>query len=768
MRHSPMAAEAVSDAPQGPGIPPTWTSSTKDLVSTALGSSRIWASFGYGIVNEVYWPSTGEPQIRDLGFIVRGRAGWTEIKRAQRYVLTTTDAHVPLPKFVHEGADYRLTLECLPHPLRDSLLIHYALEAEDARLYVLLSPHLQGEGDNVALAGQDLSAQRGPVALCLRADVDFTRTSAGYAGTSDGWTDFDRNGQMSWAFGRARNGNLALTGELAHSTGTLALAFAGSPEGARTLARASLADDYDTTRTLFVTGWRNWGNGLRLPYTTPELRREAELSATLLKVHEDRTYNGAIVASLSVPWGQSRNDPGGYHLVWTRDAVEAAMALVAVGKFDDAARVLAYLIATQAPAGNWAQNYFPSGEGYWTGKQLDEVALPVLLAAKLMAVGHLVVARPVEQMIRRAVGYIARNGPITQQDRWEENAGASPFTLSVTLAAMVCCSRFLSPEERDYLLALADCWNERIESWTLVRGGGLCSQYGVDGYYVRLGPSIADGGLAGTIDVRNRSHGATPAAQLLGLEFLALVRFGLRRADDPRILDTMRLVDARLRLETPSGPSYHRYEGDGYGEHEDGSAFDGTGIGRLWPLLTGERGHYALAAGQSAAPYLEAMLRMTGPGGLIPEQVWDGPPLAERGLYPGKPSGSAMPLVWAHAEFLKLVAAQASGRPVELMDAVVERWTRMPPRAARWFWRRNSRFRRAPRGRRLEFEEDTPFTLSFVVDDGPPSRLRSAPTHFGLHGVTVDGDALARANRIDLTLTPASGEAVSESIELFD
>jgi glucoamylase len=764
-----MADDDLTDAPDGPGIAPTWTSSAKDLVSTALGSSRIWASFGHGIVNEVYWPSTGQPQIRDLGFIVKGPAGWTEIKRAQRYVLTTPGAHVPLPKFVHEGDDYRLTLECLPHPLRDALLIRYALEGDGAQLYVLLSPHLQGDdADNVALAGQDLATHSGAVAICLRADTDFTRTSAGYAGASDGWTDFDRHGEMTWDFERARNGNLALIGELAATTGTLALAFAPSPDGARTLARASLADDYDTTRTLFVTGWQNWGRGLQFPYTTPELRHEAELSAALIKVHEDRTYNGAIVASLSVPWGRNRNDPGGYHLVWTRDAVEAALALITVGKPDDAARVLAYLIATQAPAGNWAQNYFPSGEGYWTGKQLDEVALPVLLAAKLMDVGQLVVAPPVETMIRSAIGYIVRNGPITQQDRWEENAGASPFTLSVLLAAMVSCTRFFAPDERAYLLALADCWNERIESWTLVTDAELCSRYGVAGYYVRLGPRVTDGGLGGTIEVRNRLHEEAPARQLLGLEFLALVRAGIRRADDPRIVDTMRLVDTKLRVETPSGPSFHRYEDDGYGEHEDGSAYDGTGIGRLWPLLTGERGHFALAAGQSAAPYLDAMLRMTGPGGLIPEQIWDGPPMPERGLYPGKPSGSAMPLVWAHAEFLKLIAAQASGRPVELMDAVVERWNREPPRAARWFWRRNSLFRRAPHGRELDFEDDAPFTLGLSVDGGAPTRLQSAPGQFGLHQVAVAADTLAHAGRLDITLTRASGEAVSDHIELFD
>ena len=412
-----MADEAASDAPGAPGVPPTWTSSAKDLVSTALGSSRIWATFGFGIVNEVYWPSTGQPQLRDLGFIIKGPKGWTEIKRADRYLMTTPRAHVPLPRFVHESEDFRLEFECLPHPLRDSLLINYRLEGDDLKLYVLVAPHLGGEqADNHAEAGEDLSACRGPLALCLRADSGFSRSSAGFVGTSDGWQDFEQHDEMRWTYRRASGGNVALTGELDATTGILALAFAETLDGAWTLARSSLADDYDTPRRMFMNQWDDWSRSLVIPHSSPELGREAELSAAVLKIHEDRTYNGALVASLSVPWGQSRDDLGGYHLVWTRDAVEAALALVAVGKGDDAARVLAYLIGTQGDDGSWAQNYFPSGRGYWTGNQLDEVVMPLLLAAKLRATGSLIVARPVEDMIHRAIGYVVRNGPLTDQD----------------------------------------------------------------------------------------------------------------------------------------------------------------------------------------------------------------------------------------------------------------------------------------------------------------------------------------------------------------
>ncbi len=299
------AGKPSGEAPGAPGIAPTWTSSAKDMVSTSLGQSRVWATFGFGIVNEVYWPSTGLPQIRDLGFIIAGPNGWTEVKRAQRYMLATPAAYVPLVRVVHEAADYRLELEYLPHPMRDSLLINYKLDGDGLRLYALLAPHLnQDRRDNEALAGADLSARHGESALCLRADNGFSRTSAGYVGVSDGWQDFSRNGRMRWTYAKAGAGNVALTAELAGNSGVMALSFSQTLDGARTLARSSLADDYDEVRRIFTDQWEEWGRTLQIPHAAPELRREAELSAAVIKIHEDRTYAGAIVASLSRTLGR--------------------------------------------------------------------------------------------------------------------------------------------------------------------------------------------------------------------------------------------------------------------------------------------------------------------------------------------------------------------------------------------------------------------------------------------------------------------------------
>jgi glucoamylase len=730
-------------------------------VSTALGSSRIWATFGFGIVNEIYWPSTGQPQLRDLGFIVKSPQGWTEIKRNQRYIMTTPKPYVPLPRVVHQTEIFRLELEYLPHPLRDSLLIKYALQsqADDLELYLLAAPHLGGEHkDNTAKAGFDLTAERGSSALCIATDGGFERGSAGYVGVSDGWQDFEKNGEMRWAYEEAGAGNVALTAKVPTLSGTIAIAFAGSVDGARTLARSSLADDYEATRNLFVQGWEDWARTLTLPQASQELRRQAYLSATVLKIHEDRTYNGAIVASLSVPWGQSRDDVGGYHLVWTRDAVQAALSLVAVGKSDDAARVLSYLIGTQADDGSWGQNSFPSGRGYWSGNQLDEVVMPLLLAAKLRATGELMLSRPLERMVRRAIAYVVRNGPMTDQDRWEENAGASPFTISLLLVAMVSLADFFGDDEKTYLLSLTDCWNERIESWTYTTAGKFCGQ-GVPGYFVRLGPVRDLDGNQGKIPVRNRSDDlVVKAADMIGLEFLYLVRTGLRRADDPRIRATVDLVDKVLGVDTPTGLSFYRYNGDGYGEHKDGKPYDGNGIGRLWPLLTGERAHYAIAAGVDPQPYLDAMNRMTGPSGLIPEQVWDDEAIPDRNLFPGKPSGSAMPLVWAHAEFLKLLSAKSSGRPVEMFDAVLERWGRRAPRASTWFWRATSPFDRAPVGRVLRFEADQQFRMSYRIDGGENVTVVAEIGPFDAYAVGVSAECTTNASKLAFTLLLQDGK----------
>jgi len=749
---------AFPAAPGAPGIRPTWTSSAKDLVTTALGPSRVWATLGYGILNEIYWPATGVPQTRDIGFIVAGPSGWFEVKRVARYTISVPKSYVPLPLIVHEGDGYRLELEFIPDPVRDAVVISYRLTGDGMKLYVLMSPHLgnSGEGNN-ARAGADLAAWKDDHALCLVNDIGFRRSSAGYVGTSDGWQDFFHNGRMAWTYPEALGGNVALLGELARAEGVLALGFGKSLDGARTLARSALSEGYGTTRQRFIDGWEAWGQKLVIPACTPTVEREAYISAVVLKAHEDRSYPGSIVASLSVPWGNANDSSGGYHLVWARDCVEAGLALIAVGQLDDARWMLCYLLATQRDDGHWSQNTFPDGRAFWDGVQLDEVGFPILLAAKLAELDGLAHLTGVHAMVHRATRYLVEHGPISPQDRWEENAGISPFTLGIEIAALIAATEFLEdPIEKAYALSLASCWNERIEDWTYVEGGALAQEHGIGGYYVRLGPAALEGGLRGRVDIRNRSGESVPAAALIGMEFLYLVRLGLRDANDPRILDSLKLADALLRVETPLGVAYRRYNGDGYGEHEDGSPFDGSGIGRAWPLLTGERAHLDIGQGRDPLPWLEMMTRMTGPGGLIPEQVWDGPAIPSRGLEPGKPSGSAMPLVWAHGEFLKLLFARQQKRPTEWLKCVERFFARQASNdeawPLAWHWRTDTPFETLPKNRDLLIDLDTPFLLHFGFDGWQGSQDRpSTPLPFGRHAVRLGPEDFKGHCTLDFT-----------------
>jgi glucoamylase len=741
----------VEQAFGAPGAAPTWSSSDKDLVTTALGRARLWATIGHGVINEVFWPNTGQPQIRDLTFYLVGKGGFIDLKRAHSYELRTPEPHVPLLTIEHSGEDYKLELELVPDPMRDVLLTRYRVDGP-YEVAFLLAPHLGGTGlDNTAwIEPGVLMAQHGGCALALVSDPPLVRVSAGFVGASDGWQDLVQHHELTWSFGRAEHGTVALTGQSEHRSGVVALAFARTPEGAQTLARASLAEGISAARELFTRGWKKWAKTLRLPDAKDEASREAVLSAAVLKVHEDHEFPGALVASLSTPWGNSTDSLGGYHLVWPRDTTLAAFALVAANQLEDALRVMAQLIATQKSDGHWCQNYYPDGTAFWTGIQLDEAAFPVLLAAKLRERGCSELDGT-RDMIRRALRFVASTGPTSPQDRWEESPGTNPFTLAVAIAALVAGAPWLDPGERDYALELADDWNERLESLCFVSGTPLSKQLGVDGYYVRLAPPHKAGGITGKVTLGNRNGETITASALVSMDFSYLARLGLRDGRDRRIRDTISVVDRVLRVETPSGPVYRRYNEDGYGEQADGSPFDGNGIGRLWPLLTGERGHLALQSGGDPRPYLETMRRCASSGGLLPEQVWDKAPVPARGLAPGRPSGSAMPLLWTHAEYLKLLIAAKEGKPVELLEAVADRY-RKPLAARIWHWRSEDPFVRLTSGHGLAVEDRAPFLLHFGFNGWQAVADRRATRGpCGVWSVTITEEELQARRELNFT-----------------
>ena len=187
---------------------------------------------------------------------------------------------------------------------------------------------------------------------------------------------------------------------------------------------------------------------------------------------------------------------------------------------------------------------------------------------------------------------------------------------------------------------------------------------------------------------------------IISPDALALVRFGLRPADDVRVINTIKVIDALLKPICLAGPGWHRYNDDGYGEHPDGSPFDGTGLGRVWPLLTGERAHYELAAGRvdEAARLLQILEASAGAGKLLPEQVWDTADLPDKELFCGKPSGSAMPLVWAHAEYIKLLRSIKDGSVFDMPSQTVERYIKAKTVSNRATWRFNYRRQTIPVG----------------------------------------------------------------------
>jgi glucoamylase len=773
-------------APGQPGLAPTWTSSDKDLVGTAIGSSRLWYTLGHGIVNEVYSPRIDIPQIRDLGFIVADGAGfWVEVKRQADYTLSTPTPGVPLPTIVHRHPRFTLTLRLCPDPNREVLRLEVELEGDPAlRPYLLLAPHLGGTGwHNQAWAGMHrgrrmLSARQGSFALALLGvDADFHDAlgalSAGHVGESDGWQDFARHGCMRWNWGEAGPGNVALIAELPPRT-SLALGLATSPQAAATLALSSLAEPFAVVWEQQRIAWTDWHAAREarcLSFDLPvALGEQLRSSAQVLKTHYDKTFHGAMVASLSVPWGNQGDERGGYHLVWPRDLVECAQALLALGGEVEARAVLGYLMATQNLDGHWYQNQWLGGRPYWSGMQLDETAFPVLLAVSLAerdALGGM----PVADMTRRALAFLIREGPSSPQDRWEEDAGVNPYTLAVCIAALVAGAELLPEAERELPLLLADFWNARLEDWCVARDTELDRAHGIAAHYVREAPKeilACPTALRRHLAIKNRTDDpCLDAAAQVGVDFLQLVRLGLRRADDPLILDSLKLVDALLKTDTPSGPVWHRYTGDGYGEHADGTPFDGTGQGRGWPLLVGERGHHALARGEDPLPYLVAMNAMASTGGLLPEQVWDAAPLPKCGLLPGRPTGSAMPLAWAHAEFVKLAASHALGRVFDHPAAVWQRYAGSRADAATWVWTPGAQIAHVAAGRDLLILLPRPAVLHVGFDGWEESLdLPTLPLGLELHGRRLAATQLDGRRMLDFTWQWREGTWLGEDFHL--
>jgi GH15 family glucan-1,4-alpha-glucosidase len=191
----------------------------------------------------------------------------------------------------------------------------------------------------------------------------------------------------------------------------------------------------------------------------------------VLKTHEDKTHPGAIAASLTIPWGNdvdaSKEDVGGYHLVWARDLYEVATAFLAIGDRPAAGRALDYLFDTQQkPDGSYPQNSWLDGRPYWPSLQMDEVSYPSILAWQLGKTDK----NTFEKHIKPAADFVVAHGPATPQERWEEETGYSPSTIAAEIAGLICAADIarINGDEasRQRWTEVADDWAKKLPEWT--------------------------------------------------------------------------------------------------------------------------------------------------------------------------------------------------------------------------------------------------------------------------------------------------------------
>jgi glucoamylase len=677
-----------------------------------------------------------------------GETFFHEEKRDLKYDFSYIDPGAPAVRLVGNDPQgrYQVTKEVIADPHRSVVLMHVKVTGDETVLermkcYALLAPHLQGGGAgnsarSVQVAGRRvLLAWKGGTSLVMGCNVGFTRSSCGYVGASDGYQDLMTDMTMGWQFGQALDGNIAVMGEIdvaKHREFTVAIALGDGHHAALSNAMQAAITPFEKLRDRFIEQWMRAATAPELAAASTDGGRLSRISDNVILTHEDKTFAGAFIASASIPWGASKGDDdlGGYHLVWTRDMVQSATALLACGRCETALRALVYLACTQRPDGGFAQNFWIDGTPYWCGIQLDEVAFPIMLAWRLWKRNSLE-GFHVIPFVEKAAGFLVRYAPITQQERWEEIAGYSPSTLAAVIAGLVCAADLAkahhAPELAGFLEDYADWIEARLDEWTTTDDGILLP--GVGRHYMRIRPpcegeAFHNPGVApGRVVLANREPGERAdfdAREIIDAGFLELVRYGIRRPDDPLIVDSLKVVDHVLKIETPNGTCWRRYNHDGYGQRKDGGPYMGWGQGRAWPLLGGERGHYELAAGRDPRPFIRAMEKFSSAGGMLPEQVWDYEDFPQEEMYKGKTAGSAQPLVWAHSEYLKLLKSTVDGQVFDCVSCVQERYGAAPEKRT---FKNNLEIFQTSRpvkeiaaGMTLRVVDTVPFQLLYSVD----------------------------------------------------
>ena len=650
------------------GLDAHWPTAAKNGFGTSTSlASKVWFTLADSGMTEVFFPTLDVPNVQVLhfGVIFRGRVE-NEIHNMIHHL------EIPNPNSLTfrqvnkaKSGQYTITKTYITDPRRNTVLIHIDFNSQEAGEVILyFDPSLNNSGmhDSAWTDGDALVAVDGDKASAFISSCGFTRPRNYRQGIAE-------------PFQRA-TGNVIQVAILKQKQCTLALGFGHTPTQAVRAARFSLARGFEVTRREYEAGWE------RYVRTLPRIakhQRQFNMAAMVLKGLEDKIVRGASIASPSTPWGGGPNaneaTVSGYHGVWARDLYHVATAFDAMGDRVTANRLLDYLFRVQQKRdGSFPQNSWVDGRPIGGGLQMDQVGLPLVLAYQFGRNDKTTWLKH----IKPAADFIVRRGPRTDQDRWEEKSGYSPSTIAAQIAGLVCAAEIAKrngdESSANTYLETADNWAANVDRWTATATGFTARPH-----YIRITEN-QDPNDGAKMEI-NSSNLSVDESRIVDAGFLELVRLGVKDPRGPLIVDSLAVVDQMISVKTPMGEAWYRYNHDAYGETPDGGKYDGrNGVGRLWTLLTGERGEYEIAIGDiaSARKRLDTMAGFANDGLMIPEQVWDLKKAPNDAFRFGGGTGSATPLAWSMAQFIRLAMNIEKGRNLETPKIVWERYVNSP------------------------------------------------------------------------------------------
>ncbi|MEQ1641823.1 MAG: glycoside hydrolase family 15 protein [Pyrinomonadaceae bacterium] len=706
-------------APRGPGKDAQWATAGKQAVgSSATLESKVWFTLAQGVMTEVYYPDVTVANVHLLQFVVvdpKTKKVETEQDDAIHEIkVLRTDSLTFQQVNTAKSGKWNITKTYVTDPTKNAVVIEvtFSPQSPGLSLYVFYDPSLGNSGmgdrhfmqfinhpDTFSVGSQD---KKENISSVLSFSSPISETHFGFLGENEGLSHLRRNGELASAKNsQTEVGNILQMAKIdmpAHFS--VALIFYRD-NFADVHARDMFSEGFDRIRARYEKGWADYVK--TLPKVDPKYQAQFNMAAMQLKILEDKTARGANIASLTVPWGGGENangnNVGGYHLVWSRDLYQVFTAFLALGDKAAAERALEFLLKVQQkPDGSFPQNSWLDGRPFWGSLQMDEVAYPLIMAWQL---GRFDKAT-YENHLKKAADFIVKNGPATPQERWEEESGYSPSTIAAEIAGLVCAAdiakRNGDTASAATYLATADEWHANIEKWTATKTG----KYGDGNYYLRITQNGKPD--AGERIELNNGAGMFDERDIVDAGFLELVRLGIKPASDPLIARSVKVIDQIIKVTTPNGDGFYRYNNDGYGEMDDGRRWnwDGkyTGKGRLWVLLSGERGQYeiaqcgmkstrpdgrvALRPNQQCLSRAQARLAdiaaFANAGLMIPEQVWDRPDLKspDKQFVPdlkfGEGTGSATPLAWSMAQFIRLALNIKFRRNLDTPQVVYDRY----------------------------------------------------------------------------------------------